>query len=51
MGDRLGKTNAIKRVIKSMIEEDIIREVSKETMKNTYQTIQVCYVLQDLSIL
>jgi len=51
MGDRLGKTNAIKRVISNMVAEDVIREVSRETMKNTYQTIQVSYVLQDLSIL
>lgn len=48
--DRIGKTGAIKRVVKTMIEEDKIREMDKGQLSLTYGTRQQCFTVHDLDL-
>lgn len=48
--DKLGKTGAIKRVIKTMIDEDKLREVNKDQLDKKYGTKQQCFTVHDLDL-
>lgn len=48
--DKIGKTNAIKRTLKNMVEEDKLRELERPYIVLTYHARMQCFVIHDLDV-